>query len=369
MKKVRYGVIGLGYIAQSAVLPGFRNAKKNSKLVALISTDKTKLKSLGRKYKVKSTYLEKEFVDCLKSGEIDALYIATPNTEHRYYAELAAEHGVHVLCEKPLAENLEDSYSIFKAVQKAKIKFMTAYRLHFDPANLKVIDMIAAGKIGNPRFISSVFSTPVKDLENIRLKKSKGGGPLNDIGIYCINASRYLFGDEPIEVTAMAVTGKNDPRFREVPEMLQVTLRFPEDRLASFVCSFGGTDVSRFEVVGDSGSLHLDGCYDYAKSMELVHVNHKSEKKKTRFKKHDQFGAELLYFSNCIIKNKNPEPSVVEGLADLFIIDAIQEALRTRKPVKISAVHKQQRPDRSQSIRKPRVKEPKLIHSTSPSRG
>lgn len=366
IKKVRYAVIGLGHIAQSAVLPGFKNAK-NSELKALISGDPVKLKTLSKKYKVKLTFERNNFVDCLESGEIDALYISTPNTDHQFYAEEAALRGIHVLCEKPLASTSDACWSILETAEKTNVKFMVGYRLHLDPANLKAVEIARSGKLGDLKIFNSVFSFQVKDLNNIRLKRAKGGGPLHDIGIYCINAARYLFADEPLEVFAQA-SQSEDPRFREVPEMISVMMKFPQNRVANCVCSFGAADSSRYDLIGTRGSLSLNSAYDYANKMELT-VQIGEKKKSIQFAKHDQFGAELVYFSNCILKNRNPEPSVIEGLADLMTIQAIEASTKSGRPEKVDSLtqFKINRPYPRQKIQRPGISEPKSVRAQSPS--
>src|SRR6185436_5302980 len=198
--KVRYAVVGLGHIAQSAVLPGFENAKSNSQLVALVSGDRAKQGRLGKRYQVES-YTYKDYDSLLKSGKIDAVYIALPNSMHREFAVRAARAGIHVLCEKPLAPTEADCRAIIQSCERNKVKLMTAYRLHFEPANLEAIQILRSGAIGEPRIFGSLFSFQVAS-GNIRLKSRDGGGTLYDIGTYCINAARYLFGEEPLEAWA-----------------------------------------------------------------------------------------------------------------------------------------------------------------------
>ena len=109
-KKVRYAVVGLGYISQVAVLPAFAHARQNSELTALVSGDPQKLRTLSRKYDVLHTCSYEQYSDCLESGEVDAVYIALPNHMHRAYTEGAAEAGIHALCEKPMALDEADAY-------------------------------------------------------------------------------------------------------------------------------------------------------------------------------------------------------------------------------------------------------------------
>ena len=364
--KVRYAVIGLGYIAQVAVLPAFQHAK-NSELKALVSDDPEKLKKLGKKYSVDRLYPYTRYEACLASGEIDAVYIALPNSMHREYAVRAAQAGIHVLCEKPMAVAEEECRDMIRAAAQANVRLMIAYRLHFDTANLTAVDIVRSGKLGDPRIFHSVFTMQVRDEGNIRLKRSMGGGTLYDIGIYCINAARYLFRAEPKEVLALSATG-GDPRFTEVDEMTAAVLRFPGERLASFVCSFGAADSGAYDLVGTKGSLRLDPAYAYATEMKLTTRISGKDKEKT-FARHDQFGPELVYFSDCVREGRNPEPDGREGLADVRIIRAISESARAKKPVTLEAFEKSLRPGPEQEIGRPGIKKPEVVHAESPGGG
>lgn len=364
-KLIRYAVVGLGHIAQSAVLPSFRHAIKNSKLVALVSDDSEKLKELSKRYKTEINCHYDEYHKLLRSGEIDAVYISTPNSLHYAFASLAAKEGIHVLCEKPLTADLRTAFELQEIVRRSRIKFMTAYRLHFDAANLDAIKMAHSSKFGTIRAFNSVFTMQVRDRDNIRLKTKYGGGPLLDLGVYCINAARYLFRDEPYEVFGTRVNN-TDERFTEVDEMLSVVLKFPQDRLASFICSFGASDCSEYKVVGTSASLSLENAFDYALPMKLSFT--KDEKTSVKkYSKHDQFGAELIYFSECILKNTEPEPSLKEGLIDLQIIRAIERSCDLGEVVPVSTEAKAERPESSQRISKPGISKPNTVNVVSPS--
>src|SRR5919112_80342 len=153
-RKVRYGVVGLGHIAQVAILPAFAHAE-NSQITALISDDPEKLEKLVRRYKVKGRFSYDQYEECLNSGLVDALYIALPNHLHREYTERAARKGVHVLCEKPMAVTEEDCRSMIRVAEENQVKLMIAYRLHFEEANLKAIDLVQGGKLGEPRLFDS----------------------------------------------------------------------------------------------------------------------------------------------------------------------------------------------------------------------
>lgn len=364
-KKIRYAVVGLGYIAQKAVLPAFRNASANSQLAALVSNDQDKLKKLSHKYKVDLTYSYDDYEDCLRSGEIDAVYIALPNHMHRDFTIRAAKAGIHVLCEKPMAVTEKECTEMILATAENKVKLMVAYRLHFDRSNLEAIEQIRKGTIGDLRIFNSVFTMQVQE-DNIRLASiEKGGGTLYDIGIYCINAARYLYQEEPLEVFAFSAMN-TDSRFRNCDEMTSVVLRFPGDKLANFTCSFGASSVSTYQIVGTKGNLVVESAYEYAEK-HTHYLTVEGITKTKHYGRRDQFAPELLYFSNCILENKNPEPSGLEGLIDVAIVQAIYESAFKEKPVRLDLAEKRTRPDLEQKITRPAVKEPDLIHADPPS--
>jgi glucose-fructose oxidoreductase len=363
-KKIKYAVVGLGYISQIAVLPAFAHARENSELTALVSGDPQKLKKLSRKYKVAKTYSYERYADCLNSGEVDAVYIALPNSMHRAYAEAAANAGIHVLCEKPMAFDTAECESMMTAAENNDVKLMIAYRLHFERGNLEAIKILQTGKIGEPRIFHSVFSQQVK-MGNSRLKKDVGGGALYDMGIYCINAARYLFRAEPTEVVAWNLTSR-DPRFKEVPEMTAGMMRFPGDRVASFTTSFGASDRSTYEVIGTRGVLRMDPAYEMAEGLEAK-ITIDGRTREATYPKRDQFAPELVYFSDCILHNKQPEPSGSEGLADMRIIEALLQSAAENLPVSLTATDVGRRPEETQEISKKAVSSPpQLVKAASP---
>jgi len=361
--RIRYAVIGLGWIAQEAVLPGFANAP-NSELVGLVTNDEKKAAELGKHYNVTRIVDYDRYDDLVSSGEIDAVYITLPNHQHREYTVRAARAGVHVLCEKPMAETEADCQEMIEAADQGRAKLMIAYRLHLEPANLQAIETIKSGKIGEPRFFSSVFSQSVAE-GNIRLKAGLGGGPLMDMGVYCINAARYLFQDEPVEVTGLKAAKDGDPRFTEVPETVAALMRFPGDRLASFTCSFGAATTDEIRVVGTKGDLRIEPAYDYHNEYTTyLTVNGKTKKKK--YPKQDQFGAELLYFSDCILNDADPQPSGHEGMADVRVVSAIRSAAEAGHAVNLDFEAPPERPSVDNEMKLPPVEPPEVVHAASP---
>jgi predicted dehydrogenase len=360
---LRFAVIGLGHIAQAAVLPAFRHARPHVELTALVSGTQAKLKKLGARYRVKHLVSYGDADKLFDSGAIDAVYVATPNTEHVEWTVRAAEAGLHVLCEKPLATSVRDCERMIDACDRNNVKLMTAYRLHFERCNLEVAELVRKNRIGEARYFDSQFSMQVKS-GNIRTERELGGGPEWDIGIYCQNAARYVFADEPTQVWATA-TNSGDPRFEEIPETVHAILKFPGERIANFICSFGAADRSRYEIVGTRGSVVCDPAYEYAEGLGYE-LTIGEKKKKKKFAKSDQFAPELIYFANCVRRDRTPEPSGKEGLIDVAIIEAIHESIATGRWVELAAPRKQQRPTLQQEIRRPAVpREPPMVQAES----
>jgi predicted dehydrogenase len=359
---IRYAVVGLGHIAQVAVLPAFAHAKRNSTLVALVSDDARKRQEVAKKYKLEQTYSYDEYDRCLE--EVDAVYIALPNAMHADYTIRAAKAGVHVLCEKPLAVTVKECQRMIDACAKHNAKLMVAYRLHFEEVNLKTIDLIRKGRIGEPKFFNSSFSLTVRP-GNIRTQAALGGGTLYDLGVYCINAARYLFRSEPTEVVAISVNS-GVQKLAEIDESTGALLRFRDDRLAAFVTSFNATDVGAYHVVGTKGEIRVDPAYEYAEGLgyELT-VNGKTTRKTSG--KRDQFAAELLYFSDCILHDRKPEPSGEEGMQDVRIVEALYRSAKTARAVKIPIFEERKKPNITQTIRRPGVRKPNLVKVKSAS--
>jgi len=364
--KIRYAVVGLGYISQVALLPAFAHAKENSELTALVSSDAEKLKELGKQYDVERLYSYEQYEECLSSGEVDAVYIGLPNTMHRDFTVRAARAGVHILCEKPMAMTEEDCEVMIAEAKDNEVKLMIAYRLHFEEANLKAIELVQSGTLGEVRLFNSTFTQEV-EAGNIRLRKETGGGTLYDIGIYCINAARYLFQAEPREVLAVSANN-GEERFREVEEMTSSILRFPGDRLAAFTCSFSTAPVSTYRVAGSKGDLRLDPAYDFVGDLKH-YLTIDGEMKETKFRKRDQFAPQLLYFSTCVLKGEDPEPSGEEGLADIRIIRALYQSAQSGQPVRLAPFERQRRPTSAQQIKRPAIRKPQLVHARPPSGG
>lgn len=365
-RRVRYAVIGLGHITQVALLPAFAHAKRNSQLSALVSGDAAKLRTLGRKYGVTELHGYSGYESLLESGGIDAVYIGLPNDLHYDYVKPALRAGVHVLCEKPLAPTEAECAELVQLAADERSKLMTAYRLHFERINVEVLQLVRSGRIGPARIFSSDFTMQVRDQDNIRLSADRAGGPLNDIGIYCLNAARNVFGVEPLRVCAFAARS-SEARFREVEEAISAVLSFPGERLATFTCSFGAGDVSSYRIIGTKGDVRVEPAFEYASGLGYtITVNGKQRSKQNAAR--DQFGPELLAFSDWVLGGKAPSTAASEGWADVRVLEAIRRSARQGgKPQELESASAPKRPELKQVRDLAAVGKPRLVRARSAS--
>ena len=357
-------VIGQGHFAQAAVLPAIEQVE-SVELAALVSGSDHKLEELGDMYGVRTLAHYDDLDELFASGKVDAAYIVVPNDLHAQMTLIAARHGIHVLCEKPMAPTEAECMQMIRACEQRRIKLMIAYRLHFQAANLVAIEIARGGEIGDPRIFSSTFSMQVRE-GNTRVQSRRGAGPLYDIGIYCVNAARYLFRAEPAEVVGLKLAGR-DHRFAAVDEAYAVTMRFPHERVAQFTCSYGAHDRAHYELIGTDGTLMLDNAYDYTADMYLRVVGKHGDKTRT-FEARDQIAGEVEYFARCIADDTDPEPSGWEGLADVRVLQAIQQSAQFGRAVPIEPILPPRRPYLGQEVDVEPHPEPRLVDVEQPTK-
>lgn len=358
-KRVRYAVVGAGNIAQVAVLPAFAHAEENSQLVAVISGDTEKRDELAKKYELELTGGYEDLERVLAEGRIDALYVATPNSLHKDLVLRAASRGVHVLCEKPMATSAADCELMGRVCRENAVKLMVAYRLHFEQANLEALEIVRSGEIGEPRIFESMFTHVVRP-GDIRTRPELGGGACFDLGVYCINAARNLFGAEPLLVFSL-VQGCHG-----ADDTTSAVLQFPKGRVAQFTVSNSVAGVSSYRIAGTNGDLRVEPAYEYTDKLEH-HLTVDGKQSLRTFAKRDQFAPELGYFSRCILQNLTPEPDVEEAICDLRVIEAVLESAQTGKPVPLAPRERARRPSLEQEQKKPPVAKQKPVNAPSPS--
>ncbi len=369
-KKVRYAVAGVGWISQTAMLPGIEHTG-NSEVVALVTGHAEKASKVGEKYGIEKVYSYDELDGLLSSGDIDAVYLATPNFAHVEYAVKVLEAGIHLLLEKPMAVSVEECERILAAQKSSGAKLMIAYRMHFEPGTLKAIERVRNAEIGTLRFFNSSFSQPVSG-QNHRARHGFWAGPVPDMGPYPLNMVRNLFGAEPIEAFATGVC--TDPeKFVDMDgkpfeDTVAVTLKFPAGRVAAFVVSYNGGDLDDYRVVGAKGDIFSQPAFQVGASIEHQMTVEKA-KKSEKFKTTDHFGGEMKYFSECILTGREPEPDGEEGMLDVRVIAALEQALKTGLPQKLQPYVRSRRPDPEQVQKLPVTSEPELVGVHQPSKG
>ncbi len=334
-RRVGFAVVGLGSIAQSSVLPAFARAK-SAKLVALVSRDQKKAARLARTYKGVASYSQKDYAACLANPAVDAIYIATPQGEHAALTIQAARAGKHVLCEKPLAAMVQQSASMVRACHENKVLLMTAYRKYFEPSTLFLKQLIQNGDLGRIDTIHTSFSelhVPGTSIAWLLNSKLAGGGPLMDLGIYCINTSRWLVSEDPVEVSAQS--WKNDAvRFHQVEEGITFRMRFPSGVVVQGSSSYGATMSSFIYIQGTKGWICVTPVFDFNEERRLTGTIQGRSIQKS-FKVTDEFAPELDAFAFAIQKKTKIAPDGVQGHRDMIILRSIYDAARRGKRVTI----------------------------------
>lgn len=340
-RKVGWAIVGLGELALEQVMPAFRQAKM-SEPVALVSGHPDKARQVAQVYGIdpQNIYDYQTFDRLKDNNRVDVIYIILPNNMHADFTIRGLKAGKHVLCEKPMAVTVPECERMIAASKEANKKLMIAYRLHYEPFNKKVMELCRQKAIGDLKTFSSSNCQDVK-APNIRLSKALGGGPVGDVGVYSINAARYIFNEEPVEVTAYQHHPKDDPRFREVPETVIFTLRYPSGALAHCECGFGHARSERYRVVGAKGYIEMDPAFGYQGQRLFVTQGSAdqggAQKAEIQIQPANHFAAEMDHFSECVLSGKDPNTPGELGMADLRIVTAILESARTGKPVRVES--------------------------------
>jgi predicted dehydrogenase len=334
-KKLGWAIVGLGSLSINEILPGFAKCEK-SKVVALVSGHPDKANKLALRYGVKKEYIYNyQNYDSIKDNqEVDIIYIVLPNGMHAEYTVRGLQAGKHVLTEKPMANTPAQCQQMIDAARKADRRLMVAYRCRYEPYNREAIRIARSGELGPIKVILADAGFNIGDPNQWRLNKElAGGGSLMDIGIYALQAARYLSGEEPTEVNAAISTTPNDPRFKEVEETINFQLRFPSGVLANCSSSYGYAGQNRYRVVGTTGWLEMDPATVYSGLRMKVHHGNVTEERELPAR--DHFALEMDHLSTCVLENREPLTPGEEGLRDLRIMMTIYEAARTGRTVKL----------------------------------
>ena len=334
-RKMGWAIVGLGNLAINQILPAFAKCEK-SKVVALVSGHPDKAAKLAARYGVspKAIY-DYHSYDTLKDNpEVDVVYVVLPNSMHAEYTIRGVQAGKHVLSEKPMANTPGDCQAMIDAAKKAGKKLMVAYRCRYEPFNKEMIRMAREQELGPVKVVVADHGFNIGDPTQWRLKKEfAGGGSLMDIGIYSLQAARYITGEEPVEINAVTYTTPGDVRFKEVEETINFQLRFPSGVLANCTSSYGYAGQNKYRVIATKGWFELEPATSYTGLRMKIRRNNATEDRD--LPQRDHFALEMDHMSDCVMENKDPLTPGEEGLRDLKLMMAIYEAARTGKTVKV----------------------------------
>lgn len=332
-KPIRYAIVGIGVIA-GQMMPALAKAKL-SKLTGFVSGHPEKARHFAQLYGVpeKNIYNYENYDQIASNPDIDAVYIALPNSMHAEYTIRAAKAGKHVLCEKPMCTSVADAEAMISTCRDARRRLMVAYRLHYERHNLEAMRMCREKQFGPIRAIDAEFAFVIGDPKQWRLNRAlSGGGSLMDIGIYCLQATRYLSGEEPLSVNAQLWS--SDPvKFSTCEENIAFTLKFPSGIIANCYSSYGADGVNRYRAAGPGGWVQMDPAYTY---MGLIQQSY--QRGKTTISEPstwDQFVSEVDAFSDAINHDRDVATPGEEGLRDMKILMACYESARLGKSVQL----------------------------------
>jgi predicted dehydrogenase len=335
-KRIGYAVVGLGSISQVAVLPAFANSKK-ARLIAVVSGDKAKAAKYAQQFGASQACTYDEFSRCLENPQIQAVYIATPQGEHEKYAIAAAKAGKHVLCEKPLAATVQQARRMVDTCRRHSVLFMTAYRKYFEPSSVMLKKMITSGELGRIDILHTLFSEFRAYGDNspawLFSKKLAGGGPLTDLGVYCVNTTRWLVDEDPIAASGVS-WARDKRRYKEVEEGIAFRLDFKSGLVLQGTTAYSAAFSSFVHVHGEKGWAELGPAFAFEEERRLCGKVGGKWFDKT-FPAIDEFALEIDELASCINESREPEPNGEQGLRDVIIIDAIYRAVKQRRTVAI----------------------------------
>ena len=336
-RKLGYAIVGLGYYATRVIMPRFAECR-NSRLTALVSGTPSKLKEFGEQYKIpeRSRYSYASFDAIRDNPDVDIVYVILPNSMHAEFTIRAAKAGKHVLCEKPMAVSSSECETMIAACRAAGKKLMIGYRSHVEPHNIHAIRLARQGVVGKAGLVESEHGFPIGDPTQWRLKRAlSGGGSLMDIGIYSLQALRYISGEEPVSVTAIEHTDKSDIRFREVEDRLSWSLQFPSGLIGQGFSSYSSGH-NHVRLTGNKGWIDLEPATAYGGHAMRVSIGGKEEQvTPPAGPGANQFSAQLDEMSQAVLENREPLTPGEEGLRDLRIMEAIYRSAKEGRTIRL----------------------------------
>ncbi|WP_337268663.1 Gfo/Idh/MocA family protein [Oryzifoliimicrobium ureilyticus] len=345
-QRVGFAIVGLGRLALEQILPAFAESKK-AKVVALVSGTPDKLEAVAAQYGIKkeACYSYDAFDTIKDNPEIKAVYIVLPNGMHREYTERAAKAGKHVLCEKPMSINSAEAKKMIDSCKAAGVKLMIAYRIQYEAYNLRLAELVRQKKFGRLVGISAInVQTVAEDgYKQWRHKKAmSGGGSLPDIGLYLLNTSRFMTGEEPVEIMATMYSPPGDPRYKEVEETVSFTLRFASNVIANCFTSYGARDDKHQRLNFETAVADMPNAYQYEGQKLAITSRQDDATSEANLTLHapNQFAAEIDHMASCVIEDRIPRTPGEEGMQDHILMEAIYQSAQTGQPVKLQPAPK-----------------------------
>ncbi|MBL4675038.1 MAG: Gfo/Idh/MocA family oxidoreductase [Mucilaginibacter sp.] len=341
-QRVGYAVVGLGHLTLENILPAI-TACKRSKLVALVSGDPVKMKKVANQYSVKpeNCYSYQTFDQLKNNKEVEIIYIVLPNGLHKEFVIRGAKAGKHILCEKPMANSAAECREMIAACSQAGVKLMVAYRIQYQPHNRKLRELVQQKAFGEAKLIEASNAQSSANPEHWRHKKAlAGGGALPDIGLYCLNTIRFVLNQEPEEVFAYQYSTPGNPLFTEVEELVSWQMKFPNGLVANCTTDYNVHESRHYRVLCEKGWYQMDKAFAYkGQKLQTAKAEGKMElQQEIGLAETDQFGVEMDYFSDCVIRNIKPFTPGEEGLQDHLLMEAIYQSAKAGRPVRISGL-------------------------------
>lgn len=324
-ERIKWGILGCAQIAQNQVIPAIQSAN-NAEVIAVASRNEVTAKAVAERFKIPKFY--GDYQKLLEDPEIDTVYIPLPNHLHVQWAIQAALSGKHVLCEKPIALNPEETKEMIKVSNENNVLLMEGFMYQFHPQWKRVLTILKTGEIGSTRMIKASFSFIFEDLENIRYNPAMGGGSLFDVGCYCVNASRLIMQDEPESVQAIAHFVENGI----VDKSFIGIMKFPGNKFAYFDSSFEVADRQSFEIVGTLGSINIVFPFRPDLGEAKLIIRSETGVREEILENANMYTLQIEHLSNCILKNEQPLYSAESSLENIKLIDELYKTAK-RNPI------------------------------------
>ena len=327
--KLGVALVGLGKYSTGQLGPALQETE-HCYLAGIVTGDETKAVAWKAKYKIPdaNVYSYDNFDSIRYNTEIDIVYVVLPNSMHEEYVIRAAKAGKHVICEKPMAITVKECNRMIAACEEAGKKLSIGYRLHFDPYNIELMRLGHDKIFGNIKTMKAGHGMDTTDGWRLDMELA-GGGPLMDVGIYCVQAVRYATGLEPVAVRAKEGPKHDKEKFRSVEESLTWQMEMPGNIVAECEASYSKF-MSYFRADAEKGWFELDPAYAYSG------IKGNTSNGKMSFPQINQQAAQMDDFAMAI-KEDRPTPVPGEmGRQDVKILQAIYEAMRTGKRIEIT---------------------------------